>query len=188
MPLPPLIRDPGSTNAVVWDLLQVVLLCYLSVVLPVRACFAVDVGVGTMTFWFEVLLDFIFVADLVLNFRTAYMTSSGVLEERPRKIARHYLKSWFLFDLLSCLPFRYVTQTTAGETGKAPKALRLFRLAKMLRLTRLKRIIGQHLGSRFGLVTELSGFVAVFMIISCVSPQSMLLMILLSNIRGNVAI
>jgi hypothetical protein len=46
--------------------------------------------------------------DLVLNFRTAYRTDSGVLEERPRKIAVNYLTGWFSFDLLSCLPFQYL--------------------------------------------------------------------------------
>ena len=115
-------------------------------------------------------MDLIFVVDLILNFRTAYMTPSGVLEERPRKIAQHYVKGWFLVDLLSCIPFRYLTGS-GDQTSKAPKALRLVRLAKMLRLARLKRIVGQHLGSRFGLVSELSGFVAIFLIITCVSPK-----------------
>jgi hypothetical protein len=87
-------------------------------------------------------------------------------QERPRKIAQHYLKGWFAFDFLSCMPFQYITTGTAGgSTGKAAKALRLVRLAKMLRLARLKRIIGQHIGSRYGLVSEVSGFVVLFLII-----------------------
>jgi hypothetical protein len=60
----------------------VVLLCYLSVILPLRACFAVDLEPGDTAFLFEVFVDVVFVTDLVFNFRTAYMTPAGVLEVR----------------------------------------------------------------------------------------------------------
>lgn len=35
----------------------------------------------------------------------------------------------------------------------------------MLRLARLKRIIGQRMGSRYGLVSEVSGFIVLFFVI-----------------------
>lgn len=160
-----LFRIRTLHSAAFWDILQVLLLCYLSIVLPLRACFTVDIDVGDAAFYFEVFVDVIFITDLLLNFRTAYMTPSGVLEERPRKIAKHYLKGWFTFDFLSCMPFQYLVKGGEGDVGKAAKALRLVRLAKMLRLARLKRIIGQRMGSRYGLVSEVSGFFVLFLII-----------------------
>lgn len=78
-----------------------VLLCYLSVILPLRACFAVDLEPGDTAFLFEVFVDVVFVTDLVFNFRTAYMTPAGVLEVRRLS----FLVQFFL------KPFKDVTST-----------------------------------------------------------------------------
>ena len=125
-----------------------VLLCYLSVALPLRACFTVDIEPGDKAFWFEVFVDLVFITDLIFNFRTAYMTPAGVsplrnpllclwcvpalewssltdcvrlqvLEERPRKIAKHYFQGWFAFDFLSCMPFQHIAQGGSGVSSQA---------------------------------------------------------------------
>ena len=159
MPLPPLIRDPDSFQAAIWDLLQVGMLVYISVALPLRACFNIDVAIGSIAFFIEICIDLAFIIDLVLNFRTAFIDDRGILEERPRKIAQHYLKGWFLPDLVSCFPFEYIG-VLFGNRGA--KTLRLIRLGEMLRLTRLKRVIGNHVGGRYGLVSELATFGILF--------------------------
>ena len=100
MPLPPLIRDPDGSTAAAWDVMQVSLLIYLATVLPLRACFAIDVPAGSPAFIFDVFTDIVFIVDLVLNFRTAYYDDEGILEERPRKIASNYLHGWFAFDFV----------------------------------------------------------------------------------------
>jgi len=158
MPLPPLIRDPDGSTAAAWDVMQVSLLIYLATVLPLRACFAIDVPAASPAFVFDVFTDIVFIIDLLLNFRTAYYDDAGLLEERPRKIASNYLHGWFAFDFVSCLPLQYFS----FSGGKAAKALRLVRLAKMLRLAKMKRLIGARLGSRYGLTSEIFGFTMLF--------------------------
>ncbi len=158
-PLPPLIRDPDSAYAAMWDSLQVLLLVYLCVVLPLRACFSIDITIGSMEFYVDTFADLVFVLDVLLNFRTAFVDEQGVMEERPRVIARHYLRGWFLLDVLSCLPFQYLS---SGGNFKAAKSLRLVRLTKMLRLSRLERIIGGHVGARYGMVSQAFSMVILF--------------------------
>ena len=42
---------------------------------------------------------------LVLNFHTTYVGPGGEVVSDPKIIRVNYLKSWFLIDLLSCLPY-----------------------------------------------------------------------------------
>lgn len=70
----------------------------------------------------------------------------------PRLIARNYLKTWFIADLLSSLPVDYLflffdTKDhhsggyTIARTGRAIKVLRLVKLLSLLRLLRLSRLV-----------------------------------------------
>eukprot|EP01043_Picozoa_sp_COSAG02_P015947 COSAG02_NODE_691_length_18445_cov_23.541099_12_plen_784_part_00 len=158
-PLPPLIRDPDSAYAAMWDALQVLLLVYLCVVIPLRACFSIDILIGSTEFYVDTFADLVFVLDVVLNFRTAFVDEHGVVEERPRVIARHYLRGWFMLDVLSCLPFQYLS---SGGNFKAAKAVRLVRLTKMLRLSNLERTIGSHVGARYGMVSRAFSMIILF--------------------------
>ena len=56
--------------------------------------------------WFisDIVIDFIFILDIVFTFYTAYYDEDYLLVEDRLLIAKSYLKSWFLIDLLSVLP------------------------------------------------------------------------------------
>ena len=50
-------------------------------------------------------IDVAFFIDVILNFHTTYV---GVMEEvisDPKLIRWNYLKSWFVIDMLSCVPY-----------------------------------------------------------------------------------
>ena len=47
----------------------------------------------------------VFFIDIVLNFHTTYVGSGGEVVSDPKVIRINYLKSWFVIDLLSCLPY-----------------------------------------------------------------------------------
>ena len=148
-----LFRPDGNTTAdrlrKIWDMAQVVLLAYVALAVPYRMGFQKDVPFDTTWFWIEVVVDVYFMLDIWINFRTAYRTEEGVLEVRPRWIARHYMRGWFAIDAAACFPVTYIGLIVAGTDSdqqgaqkvKALKIIRLLRLAKMLRLARLKRLI-----------------------------------------------
>ncbi len=50
------------------------------------------------------LMFYIF-SDIILNFRTTYVSKSGQVTYEPRLIALNYLRGWFLLDLLAAIPF-----------------------------------------------------------------------------------
>lgn len=41
----------------------------------------------------------------VLNFHTTFVGPGGEVVSDPKVIRMNYLKSWFIIDLLSCLPY-----------------------------------------------------------------------------------
>ena len=51
------------------------------------------------------IVDVIFFIDIVLNFHTTYVGPGGEVVSDPAVIRINYLKSWFIIDLLSCLPY-----------------------------------------------------------------------------------
>ena len=51
------------------------------------------------------IVDVIFFIDIVLNFHTTYVGPGGEVVSDPKVIRLNYLKSWFMIDLLSCLPY-----------------------------------------------------------------------------------
>lgn len=50
-------------------------------------------------------VDVTFIVDILINFRTTYVASNDEIISDPVRIAYHYLKGWFLIDLVAAVPF-----------------------------------------------------------------------------------
>ena len=135
-----------------WDLVQVILLLYLLVVVPLRIAFGLDVEFGSGAFWFDAFVDIYFITDIFMNFRTGFYDARGVLVIDFGKIANNYFKGWFILDFITCLPVNYVMMVIswdtdssgAGKEVKAFKVLRLLKLGKLLRVARIMRIVDRY--------------------------------------------
>ncbi|KYO43381.1 potassium voltage-gated channel subfamily H member 3 [Alligator mississippiensis] len=73
-------------------------------------------------------------ADIVLNFRTTFVSKSGQVVFDPRSIFLHYLTSWFLLDLVAALPFDllYAFKVNVYFGAHLLKTVRLLRLLRLL--------------------------------------------------------
>eukprot|EP01046_Picozoa_sp_COSAG06_P085019 COSAG06_NODE_31761_length_516_cov_0.726619_2_plen_108_part_01 len=101
-------RSPEDTFRLTWNIVQAVILIYVAVVVPFRIGFDINLEPFTGGWWFEAGVDLFFILDMGLNFFTGYFDEDDALEMRREKIAAQYLKSWFIIDLVSCLPIQYV--------------------------------------------------------------------------------
>lgn len=54
--------------------------------------------------------------DVVLNFFTGIVTSSGAVEDDRGIIAKHYLLHWFIIDVVSALPYELVIILTTDQS------------------------------------------------------------------------
>lgn len=130
------------------------LLLYNAIVIPLRICFDVSDYCPSGIWLWEAFADWFFVADLVLNFFTGVVVpgGDGTASSSPAVIARHYLRSWFVVDLISSVPLDFFITTQASGCAGQPvdassgggldvlKLVRMLRLIKLFKLFRLLKI------------------------------------------------
>ena len=83
------------------------------------------------------IVDFVFLMDIFVNFRSAWKNEDGAPEFDPRRAAIRYLKSWFILDVVTIFPFdALVLFPTIDQAPmlRIPRLLRLGRLAKVIRI------------------------------------------------------
>ncbi|KAJ8886687.1 hypothetical protein PR048_012899 [Dryococelus australis] len=52
-----------------------------------------------------IIIDVTFIVDILINFRTTYVNNNDEVVSHPGRIAVHYLRGWFLIDLVAAIPF-----------------------------------------------------------------------------------
>ncbi|RDX93832.1 putative cyclic nucleotide-gated ion channel 14, partial [Mucuna pruriens] len=116
------ILDPGSDFILEWNrafLFSCILALFVDPLffyLPSVAndgnssCMATDLNIGIVVTCFRTFADVFYLLNMVIKFRTAYVSPSsrvfgrGELVMDPRLIARRYLRSEFFLDLVATLP------------------------------------------------------------------------------------
>ncbi|XP_034945688.1 potassium voltage-gated channel subfamily H member 8 [Chelonus insularis] len=118
-----------------WDWLTLVATFYVAIIVPYNASF---ISSDRPTMISDVVVEALFMFDIVLNFRTTYVSRKGKLVINGRKIATNYLRSWFLIDLLAALPFDllYAFDVYSGEES-GHSHIHLVKLTRLLRLARI---------------------------------------------------
>ena len=132
-----------------WDICLVMpLLLYLLVVMPFRLCFMNEAKKFSGTYWFEFMIDMLFLVDIALNFRTGYFVGSAeddLIEFDPYLVARHYFRGWFFLDIVSGIPFALLDLVFSSSGNikilKTAKSLRLLRFLKLGRLLKIEKIL-----------------------------------------------
>ena len=96
---------PDSFIKIFWDVCIFFLLTINVFYIPIKISFNELDGIsGFYLVFFEDLPSWAFVADIILNFNTAYY-SKGVIKKSRLKIAKHYIKTNFAWDLITVIPF-----------------------------------------------------------------------------------
>ena len=71
--------------------------------MPYKTCFIDEPSVGSEAVDWTV--DGLFLMDIFVNFISAVEEKDGTIVTDLKDIARDYMRSWFVFDVLSCIPF-----------------------------------------------------------------------------------
>jgi hypothetical protein len=66
--------------------------------------------------YLEYYMDVVYLIDMIRNFTEPYMKSGRIVTDRG-KIACHYLKTWFIFDLYAFYPLAYMRYISKWEDG-----------------------------------------------------------------------
>lgn len=126
--------DRGFRNY--WNVLISITLLYTAILMPFTMAFLES---GRFDFWsiLDLVVDFIYFMDLIINFLTPYHDSNGIIITSRSKIFWNYIRSWFIIDLLSCIPFDLLGFLDTKNPNKFIRFLRLPRLYKLFRISKL---------------------------------------------------
>ncbi|XP_044305528.1 potassium voltage-gated channel subfamily H member 3 [Varanus komodoensis] len=123
-----------------WDGLILLATLYVAVTVPYSVCFSgtKDEGLPEAArappSVCDLSVEILFILDIVLNFRTTFVSKSGQVVFDPHAIFLHYLTRWFVLDLLAALPFDllYAFKVNVYFGAHLLKTVRLLRLLRLL--------------------------------------------------------
>ncbi len=131
---------PDSRGREIWDLFVLLLTLASAVYVPVQIAFGLEFVGAVLAL--EVVLSLAFLTDVVLNFFTGYYVESRLVTDRG-EIARRYLRTWFVPDLLASLPFFLLHGSGFAEWARLARTLRFLQLHRMLKLARVSTFLQQ---------------------------------------------
>jgi CRP-like cAMP-binding protein len=109
---------------------------YTITLVPYRVAF-IEVD---STFWqnVDLLIDCLFMADVIINCFSAYFVTEDELEVSKKKIFLNYLMSWMVLDIIASIPFQFIFTDSNWKgfikLGKLPRFYRLIKIVKLLRV------------------------------------------------------
>ncbi|CAG9815007.1 unnamed protein product, partial [Phaedon cochleariae] len=143
----------------VWDWIILILVIYTAIFTPYVAAFLL----GEPDFnnrknkkysedpivIIDLIVDVTFIVDILINFRTTYVTGNDEIVSDPVRIAFHYLKGWFLIDLVAAVPFDLLffgtdTDELGLDKDETTTLIGLLKTARLLRLVRVARKIDRY--------------------------------------------
>ena len=89
----------------IWDWIILCLTFYTAIMVPYNVALKNKTSEDVSLLVVDSIVDVVFFIDIVLNFHTTYVGPGGEVVSDPKVIRLNYLKSWFVIDLLSCLPY-----------------------------------------------------------------------------------
>jgi hypothetical protein len=139
---------PESCFAKFWTIVVSLLLIYTATVMPFVVVF-IEYTTYDIWWWVDWIENFLFSVDILVNFCSAYYDDRYVLVTDIRKIAVRYLKTWFIIDLIACMPFDWIiygridTDSSFDKYGNFVRFLRLPRIYDLIRLSRIQKALKQ---------------------------------------------
>jgi voltage-gated potassium channel len=121
MNTPSLTINPNSRSKQIWD--AFILLMTVVAVVEITLRLALQIPLTGVLLAVELFTTACFCADMVLNFITPVHVDGQLVTSR-KGIAKHYVKGWFILDLLSIFPWALF-----GSAWHGMRLLRLLRLA-----------------------------------------------------------
>jgi hypothetical protein len=132
---------PDHPLRVRWSGLILLLIVYCAVEIPLELVFHLDENPRWL--WIDLAVSLLFLADVVVNFNTAFTDGNRLITDR-KAVAGRYLKGWFTVDFVSSLPFEILILAFDVEHLPVFAALHMLRTLRLARLLRLGSSLLRH--------------------------------------------
>ena len=142
--VPRWIVHPSGDTKILWDLWVSTCVVYLTMSMPYALGYEAEASWNRARVRYVVdwLVDLVFLIDIAVTFRTAYISDEGVLITEGRKLAVNYVFKGpgFLVDFLSVCS-RSSIFLSSGEDSSVVENARLLRMVRLTKLFKLTRIL-----------------------------------------------
>ncbi|CAG9325786.1 unnamed protein product [Blepharisma stoltei] len=130
----------------VWDVFIFLDLLSQGIYVPFSISF--DITTTGLLVYYDFVISLALLTDIIFNFNTGYF-KKGTLIMNRKLIAFHYLKSWFMLDLLSSFPYTWIIDggvfqsdgTSSSQLLKSARLPRFFKIIRLLRFAKIRLII-----------------------------------------------
>jgi hypothetical protein len=126
-----------SLSKFYWDVGIIVLAIFNTITIPVAVAFEPEWASSDVYMGFDLLFNFIYMLDIVVNFRTTFYVD-GIEQRDCGSIASRYVAGNFAIDLLSSIPYG---QLTAGNDSA--QFLKLIAILKAVRVSRIRTLVNK---------------------------------------------
>ena len=124
---------PNGTKRFFWDILVAAASFYSA--LSIIFYLGFNTYPKGVYFALEVVVDVFFFCDIIINFMTSFVGRDGILVDDQRVVGMHYIRTWFLLDLISVVPIGYFAHHLGDHVNP-----NWFRINHMLKLTSVLRV------------------------------------------------
>eukprot|EP00928_Gymnodinium_smaydae_P026516 TRINITY_DN20797_c0_g1_i1.p1 TRINITY_DN20797_c0_g1~~TRINITY_DN20797_c0_g1_i1.p1 ORF type:complete len:680 (-),score=110.74 TRINITY_DN20797_c0_g1_i1:355-2394(-) len=121
-----------------WDVVTMAAMTFVALITPLQ------VGLLEMKvdglFICSLVVDAIFFTDMVLQFFLMYPVQNcrgAEMEHHPKEIIKHYLRTWFVIDFITIIPFDILTMALDVDGMSQIKSIKILRLLRLLKLIRI---------------------------------------------------
>ena len=91
-----------------------------------------------------ILIDIIYIIDLIINFFRAYQTYDEHLIRRTRKIFKHYIKTWFLCDFIQAIPYFSIFLFLGKNTNENNEINAMYYILLMIKIIKTYKMINDN--------------------------------------------
>lgn len=166
------IVHPSSSGRLTWDCIGLAFVLGEGVCVPLSLGFDID-----LPEWWQWGATGFFATDMFTQFFTGFFRDGTLIMQRSI-IAKHYLATFFVIDLIATVPWEVMLGGLGGDSAaslslarvaRVGKTLRLFRLLRIFRIVRMKELLN-HLESllsayKVGLVLNLLKAPTLFLVL-----------------------
>mmetsp|Transcript_13347 Transcript_13347/g.30436 ORF Transcript_13347/g.30436 Transcript_13347/m.30436 type:complete len:872 (+) Transcript_13347:88-2703(+) len=130
---------PTSPKRLVWDVFGSILIVYDMIMIPLRVF---DLPSSVFTDFMDWMTLVFWTLNIFASMLVGY-THNGVVVMIPKKIVKHYARTWLFLDLIVVVPDWIFSILTAlqSQEDSAGSATRLFRILRFVRSVRLVRLL-----------------------------------------------
>jgi hypothetical protein len=130
--VPPYFIQENGTFRKYWEIIVIFLALYNAFMIPLQLFFDpnpdfIDNDIVRCS---DAIVDFLFLVDIIFQFRTTFLEPGGEEVRDPWKIAKAYLKGRFWLDFISSVPFNALL-------GRSSLLLDMLGLLKLTRVSRI---------------------------------------------------